>query len=159
MREDFKKLYESISDPRKFPLDKWFVMPKNGLHYEFISWYKKFGLLDFSDGDTHFKVTGYPSSMINSIEESSSGKIASYGDFYIKSYNYSILKAQLEKDSNRERRQIPGTEREMSEISKRILLKEKQEKEIVNEKHQKEMDFIRRKREFMNQSFSNDDDL
>lgn len=153
MREDFKNLYESISDPRKFPTERWFPMPKSGLHYEFLTWYRQFGALDFSAGETHFKVNSYPASMVRFIREApTSGTKFSNG---------LVRKTITEHDPRslvREDKVIPGC-CSRPDIVAKIMKIEQGEIDKRNEKHLKEMEFLKRKRDFMNTSLPDDDDL
>lgn len=69
MKAEHESLYEKISNPFLFKQDKWYPVPKkSGLITEFLNWYRKeTGNVEFSEGNTHFRVISYPISSLKRV--------------------------------------------------------------------------------------------
>lgn len=153
MEKRFKEYYEKITDPRVFIQGHWYKKPKSGELLEFLIWYNK----DHSDciesTDTQFRIIAYPTTMIRFLREAPiSGTKFSNG---------SIAKTKKEHDPRsfaKEDKIIPGY-CARPDIVANIIKLEQDEIDKRNEKHLKEMEFLKRKREFLKQSEPDDDDL
>lgn len=90
---EYREMYDYVVNPWKFPIDEWFVSPKNDKKMNFLNWLYREGLcVEFSEGKTHFRITGSPQWGVTLSEMYGTG--SSYGDFYIKAYSEEAVSNQ-----------------------------------------------------------------
>lgn len=152
VKQVFVNYFLKITDPKIFIKDKWYKKPLSGDMLDFLIWYDSVHGHRLESNDTHFRVISYPEPIVDKKIESS------YGDFYTKSYKKETVRKQIEIDGSKQNKGVPGT-CSRPDIVANIMKLEQDEIDKRNEKHLKEMEFLKRKRDFLKQSEPDDDDL
>lgn len=151
MKKEYIDFYLAVTDIKKLRPGIWYNYPVSSIKAEFIEWYYKSTMaIDFSQGKTHFMVNFYPT-------EAEKNKILSSVG-----YNPSLRKKKVIEKSTPDPRSlkgsgkiIPGTDRPISDIAKRILEKEEKARYEKNKEHLKRLEHRRRLDKFLKQ----EDDL
>lgn len=154
MPSEYIGLYNKIVDSNAFIQDKWYRMSKKDVEKNFIEWYYKETMaIEFSENRSYFRVLFYPTEAEKNRVLSSAG--------YVPSIKEKVSAKEVEHNPKAildPNKVIPGVDKESKDpIVAKILEKEKMEAEMKHKKHKEHIEFLRRKREFMD--ISEDDDL